>query len=265
MAARRPPASKLPASRSSGGKRAGGKTAGDKQPKTAAPAPPASGPPARTARKRPPRRTPGRPSIADNQDHQARLLDAALQCFVAQGVAGTRLRDIAQRAGVTPALVNYYFGDKQQLLRSLVDARILPVVQGLAARLAGAGDGLPATIDAFVEGVAATVQDNPWWPQLWVREVLCEGGALRDLLIDEVAPQVARTMVARFAAAQARGELNPGLDPRLLMTSLVGLTLFPAAGAPIWRSLLGAEELGMDAVARHALALLRDGAWARPR
>ena len=72
-------------------------------------------------------------------------------------------------------------------------------------------------------------------------------------------------MRASLAAAQARGELNPDLDPRLLMTSLVGLTLFPAAGAPIWRALLGAEELGMDAVTRHALALLRDGAWARPR
>lgn len=211
-----------------------------------------------------PRRAPGRPAVAAAQDHQARLLDAALQCFVAQGIAGTRLRDIAQRAGVTPALVHYYFGDKAQLLRSVVDARVVPVVRGLVGRLGDAGDDLPATVRAFVEGMAAVVQENPWWPQLWVREVLCEGGALRGLLIDQVAPGIARTMVARFAAAQARGELNPELDPRLLMTSLVGLTLFPAAGAPIWRSLLGAEELGMEAVARHALALLRDGAWARP-
>lgn len=211
-----------------------------------------------------PKRAPGRPAVADSQDQQVRLLDAALACFVAKGVAGTRLRDIAQHAGVTPALVNYYFGDKERLLRSVVQARLLPAMQGLVARLAAAGDDLPATVGAFVAGVAATVEQNPWWPQLWVREVLCEGGALRDLLIDEVAPQVARTMVARFTAAQARGELNPDLDPRLLMTSLVGLTLFPAAGAPIWRALLGAEELGMDAVARHALALLRDGAWARP-
>lgn len=218
----------------------------------------------RSVRKRAPRRTPGRPSVTEGEDHQARLLDAALECFVAQGIEGTRLRDIAQRAGVTPALVNYYFGDKAQLLQRVVEARVRPAVAGLVARLVAAGDDLPATVRAFVEGVTATVEQNPWWPQLWVREVLCEGGALRDLLTDEVAPQVARMMVGRFSAAQARGELNPDLDPRLLMTSLVGLTLFPAAGAPIWRRLLGAEELGMDAVARHALALLRDGAWATP-
>ncbi|WP_434212036.1 TetR/AcrR family transcriptional regulator [[Pseudomonas] boreopolis] len=215
----------------------------------------------RTARPR----APGRPAAAAGKDHQAGLLDAALACFAEQGIAGTRMRDVAQRAGVTPALVNYYFGDKEQLLRSVVETRLRPVAAGLVSRLVAAGDDLPATVRGFVEGMAAVVEQNPWWPQLWVREVLCEGGALRGLLIDEVGPQVARMMVARFADAQARGELNPGLDPRLLMTSLVGLTMFPAAGAPIWRRLLGAEELGMDAVAGHALALLWHGAWSGPR
>ncbi|HYG05156.1 MAG TPA: TetR/AcrR family transcriptional regulator [Stenotrophomonas sp.] len=219
----------------------------------------AARPPSRKRGAAPRRRAPGRPGADGAEDQQARLLDAALDCFVRQGVAATRLRDIAQHAGVTPALVNYYFGDKQQLLDVLVRERLLPAVAGLGARLAQAGDDLDSTVVAFVEGVFAVIEAHPWWPQLWVREVLCEGGALRGLLMDEVAPRVAQLMVARFRAAQARGELNPALDPRLLMTSLVGLTLFPIAGAPIWRQLLGARDLDADAVSRHALALLRTG------
>lgn len=220
-----------------------------------------SRPPRPTPRKRaaPVRRAPGRPGGDAAEDQQARLLAAALDCFVRQGVAATRLRDIAQQAGVTPALVNYYFGDKQQLLDTLVRERLLPAVAGLGARLAQAGDDLDATVTAFVEGVFEVVERHPWWPQLWVREVLCEGGALRGLLMDEVAPRVAQLVVARFTAAQARGELNAALDPRLLMTSLVGLTLFPIAGAPIWRQVLGARDLDAGAVSRHALALLRSG------
>src|SRR3546814_18308931 len=100
---------------------------------------------------------------------------------------------------------------------------------------------------------------HPWWPRLWVREVLCEGGALRDLLVARSAPQITRTTADRFAAAQARGEMNADLDPRLLMTSLIGLTLLPAAGAPIWRTLFDADALGLDDVRRHALALLARG------
>jgi hypothetical protein len=43
------------------------------------------------------------------------------------------------------------------------------------------------------------------------------------------------------------------------MVSLVGLTLFPAAGAPIWRRLLSAEDLEFDTVRLHTLALLDRG------
>jgi hypothetical protein len=96
-------------------------------------------------------------------------------------------------------------------------------------------------------------------PPLWVREVVSEGGALRGLLTERVAPPIAQLMATRFAAAQQRGELNPDLDPRLLMVSLIGLTLFPAAGAPIWRRLFDADDLGVDDLRRHALALLDRG------
>ena len=58
--------------------------------------------------------------------------------------------------------------------------------------------------------------------------------------------------------------LNPDLAPRLLVPTLVGLTLFPAAGAPIWRQMFDAGDLGMDDVRRHALALLDRGLELKP-
>ena len=105
---------------------------------------------------------------------------------------------------------------------------------------------------------------HPWWPQLWVREVLCEGGALRDLLVQRIAPDIARLLAGRFAAAQAAGRLNADLDPRLLLPTLVGLTMFPAAGAPIWRQVFDADDLGLDDVRGHALALLDRGLELKP-
>ena len=65
-------------------------------------------------------------------------------------------------------------------------------------------------------------------------------------------------LAGRFAEAQRQGQLNPALDPRLLVVSIIGLTLFPAAGAPIWRQIFQAD-LSMDDLANHALALLGHG------
>ncbi|WP_342315879.1 TetR/AcrR family transcriptional regulator [Lysobacter sp. FW306-1B-D06B] len=204
------------------------------------------------------RRSPGRPG-ADGPDLRERLLDAAIACFVREGIAATSLRGIAVEAGVTPALLHYYFGDKAQLQEAVISERVLPAFQQLREPIMAAGDDVAALVAAFVLGVGRVVAAHPWLPSLWVREVLCEGGALRDVLFDRIGPQLPRMMAARFAQAQARGELNEDLDPRLLMVSLVGLTLFPAAGAPIWRRLLQADDLDFDALRRHTLALLDRG------
>ena len=215
---------------------------------------PAQARPARPGRKR----APGRP-LADSPDLRARLLDAALACFVRRGIAVTSLRDIATEASVTPALLHYYFGDKTQLQQAVIEEKILPIFAAMREPLMQAGDDIAALIAGFVGGIGRIVAEHPWLPPLWVREVLCEGGALRDLLFERVGPQIPQMMAQRFAQAQAQGQINPDLDPRLLMVSLVGLTLFPAAGAPIWRRLFNAEDLDFDTLRLHNLSVLDRG------
>lgn len=207
----------------------------------------------------PRKRAPGRPNT-DSPDQRARLLDAALACYVSRGIHATSLRDVAVEAGVTPALVHYYYGDKPQLTEAVVQQRLLPAFAFVHQRVAAVpDDDVAETIAMLVNGLSEVIRAHPWWPQLWVREVLCEGGALRDLLALRVAPSLAKTVVARFAAAQKAGKLNADLDPRLLMTSLIGLTLLPAAGAPIWKRLFDADDLGIEDIRGHALALLDRG------
>lgn len=214
--------------------------------------------PSQSAAARGRQRAPGRPG-ADSPDLRERLLDAAIACFVRQGIAATPLRAIATEAGVTPALLHYYFGDKAQLQEAVISERVLPAFARLREPLMRSGDDVCELVAGFVQGIGALVAAHPWLPPLWVREVLCEGGALREVLFERIGPQLPQMMTARFAQAQARGQLNEDLDPRLLMVSLIGLTLFPAAGAPIWRRLLQADDLDFDALRRHTLALLDRG------
>ncbi|MGJ7902194.1 TetR/AcrR family transcriptional regulator [Lysobacter sp. 1R34A] len=207
------------------------------------------------------KRAPGRPAAADNPDLRARLLDAAIACYARHGIAATSLRAIAGEAGVNPALLHYYFGDKEQLQEAVSNERLLPVFMSLRENLTReAGGDVMDLIAGFVHGIGRVIAEHPWLPSLWVREVLCEGGALREsLLLQKIGPLVPQMMARRFAEAQQRGQINAELDPRLLMVSLIGLTLFPAASAPIWRRLFDADDLDLDSQRRHALALLDRG------
>jgi TetR/AcrR family transcriptional regulator len=208
-------------------------------------------------KKREPRR-PGRPR-AEETNQRERLLDAAVACFAADGVAATSLRGIALKAGVTPALVNYYFGSKEQLLDAFIAERVAPVVGVLRESLLAAGPEPRAVLAAFVGGIHEVVERFPWWPSLWVREVLSEKGALRDVLHNIIAPQVTQLLARTLGDAQKRGAISADLDPRLLVVSLVGLTMFPLAAEHIWRRIFPAGDLDRSVLQRHTLALLDHG------
>jgi TetR/AcrR family transcriptional regulator len=212
----------------------------------------------RTPRKKREPRRPGRPR-AEESNHRERLLDAAVACFAADGVAATSLRGIALKAGVTPALVNYYFGSKEQLLHAFVAERVEPAVLVMRDAVLAAGDDPRAVLAAFVHGIHGVVERHPWWPAIWVREVLHENGALRDMMQKVIAPQVTQLLARTLVDAQKRGALSADLDPRLLVVSLVGLTMFPLAAEHIWRRIFPAGDLDRTVLLRHTLALLDHG------
>jgi TetR/AcrR family transcriptional regulator len=208
-------------------------------------------------------RLPGRPANSRG-DQRERLLDAAIALFTRQSIAETSLRAVARRARVTPALVHYYFGNREQLVDALVTERILPLVLGVGVKLAGAGADPRDLVRTFVTTIIGMLADNPWLPPIWVREVLTESGALRERLITRIAPNIAPELARRLAEAQRAGLLNPGLDPRLAVVSLIGLTVFPLASQAIWRRLLGAEDIDANALIEHTLALLASGLGVAP-
>ena len=76
-----------------------------------------------------------------------------------------------------------------------------------------------------------------------MREVLNEKGALRDVLHNIIAPQVTQLLARTLVDAQKRGAISADLDPRLLVVSLVGLTMFPLAAEHIWRRIFPAGDI----------------------
>lgn len=67
---------------------------------------------------RPARRTPSR--WGDLPPRQARILEAALDLFVARGFHGTSIPEIARRAGVAAGTIYVYFDGKESLVNALV-------------------------------------------------------------------------------------------------------------------------------------------------
>ncbi len=63
------------------------------------------------------------------QARPSEILDAALIEFVEHGFAGSRLEDIARRAGCTKGTIFLYFDSKQELFKAMVRRTMLPVLE----------------------------------------------------------------------------------------------------------------------------------------
>src|SRR6478672_10927133 len=50
---------------------------------------------------------------------EARILTAARKVFIAKGMAGARMQDIADEAGINKALLHYYFRSKEKLFEQI--------------------------------------------------------------------------------------------------------------------------------------------------
>src|SRR5215208_3582197 len=50
------------------------------------------------------------------QKRRTQMLEAAMEVIAERGLCETRIADVAERAGLSPALVVYYFGSKETLL-----------------------------------------------------------------------------------------------------------------------------------------------------
>ena len=219
-------------------------------------------------------RRPGRPPRPDSAAMRARLLDLATQRFAASGVAATTIAHIAQLAGVTPAMVHYYFKSRDQLIDAVVQERLVPVIAYVWAPVpvaAGQAQEPPAdpaaTVRAFIAEIVGRVvrsaAERPWLPALWLHEVVNEGGQLRERVLRHLPADRLHAFAALIADCHRQGAITPGVEPRLVFLSLLGLTLLPLATSSLWRRVWQgdpqAQALDTEAIAAHAIAMLTGG------
>jgi TetR/AcrR family transcriptional regulator len=210
--------------------------------------------------KRPPAKPRGRRPVVENFDVREHLLDNATRLFSERGIAATTVAQIAAGAGVTSALVHYYFTNRETLLDAIVDERLVPSVDFVWGAAGGEPNDDPFfMVDEFVTRLFDVTGRMPWLPPLWLREVVNEGGMLRDRMITRIPFDNIRRFGARIKEAQHAGTVNPELDPLLMFNSIIALVMLPQAAAAVWNSIRGFAPIERDTLQRHVTALVLGG------
>lgn len=95
------------------------------------------------------------------------LIEATLESIAQAGMAGTTVRGIAERAGVTPGLIRHYFSTKDDLVIAAYNRLMETMTATSAAALAGTGTSAADRLNAFVKAAVSAPVADPRSVALW--------------------------------------------------------------------------------------------------
>ena len=152
------------------------------------------------------------------------VMDAALDLFMENGFAATRVGDIAKRAGLSKGAIYLYFDSKEAILKALIQRSIVPVVESsetLAQNMSGDPQMVIRMIVTLIADrmndprifaiprlVIAEAGNFPELAQMYRNEVIERGfQALERLLKQGVEQGIFRPMNTRLAIRNIAGPL----------------------------------------------------------
>jgi TetR/AcrR family transcriptional regulator len=208
-----------------------------------------------------PRRVTGGRAAADPQQAETakRILAAAEQAFAEQGLAGARTEQIVRAAGVNKALLYYYFHSKDELYAAVLESLFRQQQAAIAAARENASPERRATghreeLLAYVNGAFDFAIAHPNFPRLIQREIMSRGVHFRHLIRTYWLPAQQR-LQREIKEGIAAGEFRP-VDPAHTVLSIVAMTAFYFASAPVLHELWGRDVLAPQAVAARREAVL---------
>lgn len=84
-------------------------------------------------------------------DKKQTIINAAMELFADKGFEGTSIREMAAKAGVNIAMVNYYFGSKEKLFEAMVEEKSTYFRERLTEVLNDASKNELQKIDTIIE------------------------------------------------------------------------------------------------------------------
>lgn len=137
------------------------------------------------------RRRVGRPAGRDSRDTESEILDAAERVFARVGFEGARIKEIADEAGVTKAMVHYYFKSKQKLYQAVLDRVLFELIKLLQEVTSRGGDRIEQ-LDDFIGGFFDYIARHPHFARLGFA-----GGGAEKRYFDTIIAQFFHPLLSR--------------------------------------------------------------------
>lgn len=164
---------------------------------------------------------------------EQRILEAAEQEFMQKGFAGARTTAIAEAAGVTHAMLHYYYRTKKKLFGKVISDKFSGIANTFIIKIDD-DKTLAESIRSAVECHFDFLRENPSLPRFMVNEVFPNPEIL-SLLQEKIGDIAANTLMSfqqKINTAFSNEECK-NINAREIIMDIIALNVFAILSMPL--------------------------------
>ena len=175
--------------------------------------------------------------ISDKKDH---IINTAIELFAEKGFEGTSIRDLATRADVNVAMVNYYFGSKDKLFEALVERKVSFMRHLLDGLMNNTELSEIEKIDFIIESYVTRFMEQPLFHKVLQQEMLVTQRITLHENVNNIFSKNRADVVAIIEKG-IRKKIFRKVDPQLTFASVIGTINHVMVSKRSCNSLLGKD------------------------
>ncbi|OIR14160.1 HTH-type transcriptional regulator RutR [mine drainage metagenome] len=190
-----------------------------------------------------------------DQTTEEKILAAAKKVFVENGLAGARMQDIADKAGINKALLHYYFRSKEKLFEVIfkeATSKLFPRVSAIFSSDIPLFDIIRQFTNEYVE----IVLENPYLPLFVLNEINKQPHAFSQKLFGNNQPPVHK-LAEKIEKEIKKGLIKP-ISPAHLIINMLSMCVFPFVGKPMIQLVMNIDELQFRNMMEQRKTLIAD-------
>ena len=174
-----------------------------------------------------------------DQSTEERILASAKKIFVEKGMAGARMQDIADDAGINKAMLHYYFRSKEKLFEVIFKeaaARLFPTI----ANILNSDLPLFDKIRRFTNDYLEIVIENPFLPLFVLNEINKRPQAFGKKIFGHNRPPI--HILAEQIEQEIRKKTIKPVNPAHLVMNMMSMCVFPFVGKPMIQMIMNIDD-----------------------
>jgi AcrR family transcriptional regulator len=179
----------------------------------------------------------------DKVTTEQQIMEAAKAVFQAKGMAGARMQEIADQAGINKAMLHYYYRSKEILFEAVFKSAFSLLAPQLNAIL-NDDSSIEDKIKNFTFNYISFMIKHPYLPNFIIQELNRNEDFILKLKENTGFPTLEKFKL-KVDEEIKRGNLNP-IKADHLFVNIIALSIFPFLGKPLIKALTEKDDLAFN-------------------